>query len=81
MDIVRSWKDLDYREGLTEEELAGAPAHPAGVAALSGTDLDRVVGAGTQPMLTFGCCGVGTPAATFTFTIPVWCIVSLNFCP
>jgi mersacidin/lichenicidin family type 2 lantibiotic len=30
LNIIRAWKDPDYRRGLTEEQRAQLPAHPAG---------------------------------------------------
>jgi len=30
LDIIRAWKDEDYRNGLTEELRARIPAHPSG---------------------------------------------------
>lgn len=31
MDIVRAWKDEDYRSSLGADQLAQMPAHPAGI--------------------------------------------------
>jgi mersacidin/lichenicidin family type 2 lantibiotic len=55
MDLVRSWKDPEYRFTLT----ATAPAHPSGEAlsALSDDELVEVSGAGTGVFGTMGCCG------------------------
>lgn len=44
-DIVRAWKDEDYRLSLSEAERAQLPAHPAGAAELSDADLGSVTGA------------------------------------
>jgi mersacidin/lichenicidin family type 2 lantibiotic len=30
LNIIRAWKDLDYRRGLTAEQRALVPAHPSG---------------------------------------------------
>jgi mersacidin/lichenicidin family type 2 lantibiotic len=30
LNIIRAWKDPDYRRSLTEEQRAQLPAHPAG---------------------------------------------------
>jgi mersacidin/lichenicidin family type 2 lantibiotic len=30
IDVIRAWKDEDYRRGLSAEQLAQLPAHPAG---------------------------------------------------
>jgi mersacidin/lichenicidin family type 2 lantibiotic len=29
-NVIRAWKDADYRRSLTAEQLARVPAHPAG---------------------------------------------------
>jgi mersacidin/lichenicidin family type 2 lantibiotic len=44
IDIIRAWKDLDYRNSLSEAELAQLPENPAGPVELSDTDLSEVVG-------------------------------------
>jgi mersacidin/lichenicidin family type 2 lantibiotic len=31
VDIIRAWKDPEYRQSLSPVERAGVPAHPAGV--------------------------------------------------
>jgi mersacidin/lichenicidin family type 2 lantibiotic len=31
VNIIRAWKDADYRRSLTEEQRARVPAHPSGV--------------------------------------------------
>jgi mersacidin/lichenicidin family type 2 lantibiotic len=41
-DLVRLWKDPDYRDGLEPHEL---PEHPAGAVELTETDLSSVLGA------------------------------------
>lgn len=40
-DVVRAWKDQNYRESLSSEQL---PAHPAGELELSESDLQAVYG-------------------------------------
>ena len=37
--IIRAWKDEDYRHGLSGEELSALPAHPAGLVELSDESL------------------------------------------
>ena len=44
LDIVRAWKDADYRASLSPAERALLPAHPAGLIELDDADLDRVAG-------------------------------------
>jgi mersacidin/lichenicidin family type 2 lantibiotic len=44
VDVIRAWKDADYRESLTAEELASLPANPAGMVELSDNELLGVTG-------------------------------------
>ena len=46
-NIIRAWKDEDYRLSLSEAERALLPEHPAGLIELSGAEMDGVDG---------GCC-------------------------
>jgi mersacidin/lichenicidin family type 2 lantibiotic len=44
-DIIRAWKDPEYRAGLSAEEQALLPAHPAGSPELEDAALDGISGA------------------------------------
>ena len=44
MDIIRAWKDEEYRLSLTEEQRALLPDNPAGLLELSDADLESVMG-------------------------------------
>ena len=44
VDIIRAWKDEEYRASLSAAELAELPAHPAGPIELDDTALDAVAG-------------------------------------
>lgn len=58
VDIIRAWKDEEYRDSLSEEERAALPAHPAGVIELSDLELGHVAGGfDSEGLLTLGCCG------------------------
>jgi mersacidin/lichenicidin family type 2 lantibiotic len=49
-DVIRAWKDLEYRESLSESERALLPESPVGMVELSDADLLGVGGAeGEQP--------------------------------
>ena len=48
LDIIRAWKDAEYRLSLSAEQQALLPAHPAGLIALTDAELDAAVG-GDQP--------------------------------
>jgi mersacidin/lichenicidin family type 2 lantibiotic len=52
MDIIRAWKDEEYRLSLTEEQRALLPDNPAGQMELSDADLESVAG-GIQSILAF----------------------------
>ena len=58
-EIIRAWKDPEYRASLNEAELAALPAHPSGRIDLSDSELEGVAGgdvANTEALKTFGCC-------------------------
>jgi len=38
IDVIRAWKDEEYRLGLSEAERALLPAHPAGAVEISDAD-------------------------------------------
>jgi mersacidin/lichenicidin family type 2 lantibiotic len=58
VDIVRAWKDEEYRLSLTDEERAQLPKHPAGLIELDVDQMRAVVGQG--------------PTTTATTKLP-WC--------
>ncbi|HJQ33740.1 MAG TPA: mersacidin/lichenicidin family type 2 lantibiotic [Pyrinomonadaceae bacterium] len=39
-DVIRAWKDPEYRSSLGPAELAGMPENPAGAIELADEDLD-----------------------------------------
>jgi mersacidin/lichenicidin family type 2 lantibiotic len=43
-DVIRAWKDRDYRESLSEEERATLPEHPTGIAELDDAALQSIAG-------------------------------------
>jgi mersacidin/lichenicidin family type 2 lantibiotic len=47
-DIIRAWKDEEFRLNLSEAERALLPAHPAGLIALEDAELDQVAGAHSE---------------------------------
>jgi mersacidin/lichenicidin family type 2 lantibiotic len=65
-DIIRAWKDEDYRLSLSEAERALLPEHPAGLIELTGAELDGV-GGGIHPDSNGTCgtaaCSKGCPDA------------------
>ena len=64
-NIIRAWKDEDYRLSLSEAERALLPAHPAGFIELAGAEIDDVGGGlYKQHPTNFDICG-GPPTASF----------------
>ncbi len=43
-DIVRAWKDEEYRLSLSDAQRAALPANPAGMIELTAADLQDVAG-------------------------------------
>ena len=60
-DIIRAWKDKDYRGSLSKEQRALLPAHPAAMVDLGEEELQAVNG-GT-PML---------PLSLTCFIVCIW---------
>ncbi len=62
LDIIRAWKDEEYRLGLTPTEMEAMPVHPAGLVELVDGDLFLIAGSkdvvpdATARVLTMGCC-------------------------
>ena len=50
--IIRAWKDPDYRNSLSADELALLPDNPAGFISLSEEQLREVNGMGPSPIMT-----------------------------
>jgi mersacidin/lichenicidin family type 2 lantibiotic len=59
IDVIRAWKDEEYRLGLSETERKLLPAHPAGAVDLSNDDLHAVNGA-IPSILVFICTDILT---------------------
>ena len=68
INIIRAWKDAEYRQSLSAAELAMMPAHPAGLIQLTDDDLESI--AGGRPKLTEGVCRtvVACPTGTGCMT-------------
>ena len=56
VDLIRAWKDAEYRASLSDAERAALPAHPAGLVELPDEDLATVAG-GRSSSLFNGTCG------------------------
>jgi mersacidin/lichenicidin family type 2 lantibiotic len=44
VDVIRAWKDEEYRRSLTEAQRAALPAHPAGLVELTDGELANLLG-------------------------------------
>lgn len=55
VDIIRAWKDEEYRQSLSTEQLQQLPENPAGLIELSDEDMSSVAG---------GCTTCGNPLHT-----------------
>jgi mersacidin/lichenicidin family type 2 lantibiotic len=60
LNIIRAWKDAEYRHSLSEAEQALLPGHPASTVELTDTDLDSLAGAHGRYLL--GTCLAGRRA-------------------
>ncbi|APU13953.1 MULTISPECIES: mersacidin/lichenicidin family type 2 lantibiotic [Actinoalloteichus] len=74
MDIVRSWKDPEFRASFPS---AAHPAGPAELTPLELGDASQAAGGRTENLATFGCC---FSPQTFTYTSPILCSVTLSVC-
>lgn len=45
-DIVRAWKDEEYRNSLSEEQRAQLPENPAGMIELADEEMEAMAGGG-----------------------------------
>ena len=48
VNIIKAWKDADYRNSLSTAELALVPVNPSGLIELNDEDLMGVTGAGSK---------------------------------
>jgi mersacidin/lichenicidin family type 2 lantibiotic len=50
-DIIRAWKDEEFRRGLTDDQRARLPEHPAGLIELTREDLGTIEGGAYKTLL------------------------------
>jgi mersacidin/lichenicidin family type 2 lantibiotic len=64
IDIIRAWKDEEYRNSLSEEQRAQLPENPAGLIELGDTDMESVAGGveikSTESLAMSLCCSLVT---------------------
>jgi len=65
-DIIRAWKDEEYRNSLSEEQRAQLPENPAGMVELSDEAMQNV---GGGLLSIFGCNGNGGNTNNLLLTI------------
>lgn len=70
MNVVRAWKDPEYRDGL-----AAAPEHPSGNAGMTRLAISELSAAGAAPASWLACA-----TKTLTLTNLIYCTVTLNVC-
>ena len=78
MDIIRAWKDEEYRLSLPEEQRALLPDNPAGLLELSDVDLESVEGGFCDSYK--GCSNYGNCDNIKSFA-QMTCDVSCSSCP
>lgn len=76
LDIIRAWKDEDYRESLSAAERSRLPQNPAGIIELTDQDMNNVEG-GTITFDPFMC---GSFITICTYD-PLWCPITITILP
>ena len=49
IDIIRAWKDEEYRNSLSEEQRNQLPENPAGMSELSDEEMETFMGGAKKP--------------------------------
>ena len=75
VDVVRAWKDKDYRSSLSSEALAAVPPNPAGLIEISDEDLGNVSGG------TIGCPTIGCTTGHICISVIVSCVWTCGCTP
>lgn len=74
LDIIRAWKDEEYRNSLSDAERARLPPSPAGLSELAGAALAEINGGGRAAMAGLGLQAQPVAVAqTITSTIDICC--------
>jgi mersacidin/lichenicidin family type 2 lantibiotic len=63
IDVVRAWRDEEYRNSLTEQQRASLPENPAGLASVSDDVLRSITG---------GCCTTETKCSRAICSCVSW---------
>ena len=70
-NIIRAWKDENFRNGLSEEQRSLLPDHPAGIIELADVQLTDVAGGRKFTRAGDEACNSGIIACTLPFNCPV----------
>lgn len=76
-DVIRAWKDEDYRSSLSDAQRAELPDNPAGLIELSESDLAGAAGGTILTFLTLIICPTVDPVYCSQITV----CASINYCP
>ena len=85
LDVIRAWKDEEYRASLGGSELGALPANPTGMIDLSEIELSGIAG-GTDGTFPTGCIptctlqGCPTIGGTYDMTLTILSFLSLCMC-
>ncbi len=79
--IIRAWKDADYRESLASEEQGLLPPNPAEIVDLTDTELEAVAGAKTNCDWSLGCCPFFTSSCPSDSACSYGCPTALTCIP
>jgi len=60
IDVIRAWRDPEYRFTLSAEELSRLPSHPAGLVELTDEELNRAAGIDAHASTTAPECTMST---------------------
>jgi mersacidin/lichenicidin family type 2 lantibiotic len=69
-DVIRAWKDLEFRRSLAPSQRALLPEHPAGLVELADAQLDQAAG-GNNPH----------PGTWNLACFSVWCVPTAQCTP
>lgn len=72
VDIVRAWKDAEYRASLNAVQRTALPAHPAGPLELADAELDAVSGGFGPRSMNTGCWGLPICQGTYPRICIIW---------
>lgn len=59
-DVIRAWKNPQYRNSVSEQDVASLPAHPEGIIELSEALTATVTGGFINPAINRAVCGSNT---------------------